>query len=100
VPTQPDRTPRAAPAALDVDAVRPVAIGTVLWFAAFLVLLPFHGRLVDAGHGLWLWTCLAGGCLGLLGLWLSVRQRAAAARTAAAPEPAPPASHLTDPPDG
>jgi len=57
--------------------VRIVIVGTALWFAAFLVLLPFRGRLADGGHEVWLWTCLAGWLLGLLGLALSLRARAA-----------------------
>jgi hypothetical protein len=88
VPTQPDRAPRPAPEPLDADAVRPVTVGTVLWFAGFLVLLPFHRRLADTGHELWLWTCLAGGGLGLLGLWLCLRHRAAV-RAATPPPPTP-----------
>jgi hypothetical protein len=77
VPTPPARP---APEPLDVDAARIVAGGTVLWFVAFLVLLPLHGRLVAHGHELWLWTCLAGVGLGLLGLPLCLRQRAAVRR--------------------
>ena len=41
--------------------VRIVIVGTALWFAGFLVLLPFRGRLADDGNEVWLWTCLAGG---------------------------------------
>jgi hypothetical protein len=68
---------RPAPEPLDVDAVRIVAGGTIVWFVAFLLLLPFHGRLVESGRELWLWTCLAGAGLGLIGLPMCVRQRAA-----------------------
>ncbi len=74
---------RPAPEPLDVDAVRVVATGTILWFLGFLVLLPFHARLADSGHELWLWTCLAGAGLGLIGLPLCLRQRAAAGRARA-----------------
>jgi hypothetical protein len=68
---------RPTPEPLDVDAARVVAVGTILWFVGFLVLLPFRARLAAAGHELWLWTCLAGTGLGLLGLPLCLRQRAA-----------------------
>ncbi|WP_245565402.1 DUF2530 domain-containing protein [Nocardioides insulae] len=59
---------------LDVDGVRTVAVGTGLWLVAFLGLLPFYGRLVDADRGWVLWTCLAGFGLGLCG-WEYCRRR-------------------------
>jgi hypothetical protein len=71
---------RPTPPPLEADTVRIVAVGTALWFAAFLALLPFRGRLVDHGHEVWVWTCLAGGLLGLCGLLLAIRARAAARR--------------------
>ncbi len=52
---------------VDVDGVRALAIGTVLWGVAFLGLLPFYSRLRGDGHLWWLWTCLAGFGLGTLG---------------------------------
>ena len=64
--------------------MRLTLIGTALWFVAFLVLLPMRGRLADAGHEIWLWTCLAGWVLGLIGLPLAMRARSAARRRAAA----------------
>jgi hypothetical protein len=90
VTPEPERPRRAAPDALDVDAVGIVMAGTVTWFVAFLVLLPFRTRLADHGHEVWLWTCLAGGGLGLIGLPLAVRHRAAARRARAAGTPDPP----------
>ncbi len=71
---------RPTPPPLEADTVRIVTIGTVLWFAGFLVLLPLRSRLVADGNELWLWTCLAGGALGLIGLLLAIRARAAARR--------------------
>jgi hypothetical protein len=59
---------------LDVDGVRTVAIGTGLWLLAFVLLLPFYGRLEDDHRLWWLWTCLAGFGLGLLG-WDFCRRR-------------------------
>lgn len=53
---------------LDVDGVQTVAVGVILWFVAFLALLPFYDRLAEAGLGWVLWTCLAGFGLGLIGL--------------------------------
>jgi Protein of unknown function (DUF2530) len=52
---------------LDVDGVRTVQVGVALWVVGFVALLPFYGRLQDAGRGWMLWTCAAGCGLGLLG---------------------------------
>ena len=59
---------------LDVDGVRTVAVGTALWLLAFLLLLPFYGRLHESHHLWWLWTCLAGFGLGIIG-WDYCRRR-------------------------
>jgi len=61
---------------LDVDGVRTVEIGTLVWAVAFLALLPFYGRLKDDGHLWWLWTCLAGFGLGAIGVEWCRRLRA------------------------
>jgi hypothetical protein len=63
------------PPAAQIDARRIVAVGTVLWFLAFVALLPFWGWLGRHGHHVWLWTCLAGWLLGLLGLAIVVKHR-------------------------
>ncbi len=62
---------------LDVDGVRTVEIGSAVWLLAFLALLPFYGRLSEDGRTWWLWTCLAGLGLGLLGLEYCRRRRRA-----------------------
>lgn len=59
---------------LDVDGTRTVAVGTALWLVAFVLLLPFYGRLEASGRLWWLWTCLAGFGLGVLG-WDYCRRR-------------------------
>ena len=59
---------------LDVDGVRTVAVGTGLWLLAFVLLLPFYGRLEETDRLWWLWTCLAGFGLGVLG-WDYCRRR-------------------------
>lgn len=59
---------------LDVDGVRTVAVGAGLWLLAFVMLLPFYGRLQEADRLWWLWTCLAGFGLGVLG-WDYCRRR-------------------------
>ncbi len=53
---------------LSVNARKVVFIGTALFLAAFVVLLPFWNWLGEHQHRVWLWTALAGGVLGLLAL--------------------------------
>jgi H+/Cl- antiporter ClcA len=60
---------------VDVDGVLATTVGTVLWALAFLVLLPFRGRLEDNDAEWWLWTCLAGVGLGLFGIAYCRRRR-------------------------
>jgi hypothetical protein len=59
---------------LDVDGVRTVAVGTVLWLLAFVLLLPFYGKLQETDREWWLWTCVAGFGLGIIG-WDYCRRR-------------------------
>jgi hypothetical protein len=59
---------------LDVDGTRTVAVGSALWLLAFVMLLPFYGRLQDTHRLWWLWTCLAGFGLGVIG-WDYCRRR-------------------------
>jgi hypothetical protein len=65
------------PPAVQINARRIVVIGTAIWFVAFVALLPFYGWLGDHHHRVWLWTCLAGWVLGLIGLSIMVRHRKA-----------------------
>jgi hypothetical protein len=57
---------------LDVDGVRTIAVGTGLWLVGFVLLLPF--ALADTDRLWWLWTCLAGFGLGVIG-WDYCRRR-------------------------
>lgn len=71
------RPARPSPPPLDVDSVRVIGGVTLLWFVAFCVLLGLPGVV----GRIWLWTCLAGWVLGLIGLLITrVQQRAAARR--------------------
>jgi hypothetical protein len=65
------------PPPVQINARRSVIAGTLLWFVAFVVLLPLYGWLGDHAHRAWLWTCLAGWLLGLLGLAVMSRHRRA-----------------------
>lgn len=71
---------RPPPKPLQTDVVRLVIGGTALWFAGFVVLLVAGG----AAHREWMWTCLAGWLLGLVGLrlaWTAQRREKAASRS-------------------
>lgn len=68
------------PRPLDVDGVQTVLVGTVMWAIAFLVLLFMRNDLAESGREWWLWTCLAGAGLGLLGYEYARRRRDAIAR--------------------
>jgi len=60
-----DRKPDPAP--YEGDVARIVLIGTVLWLASGVALLPFWGPLDDHGF-LWLiGTCFCGAFFGVLG---------------------------------
>src|SRR3954471_5316362 len=72
-----------APEPLEGPVVATIVGGTIIWFALFLVQLPFYGWFDDHGHTWWLWTCLAGGGLGFIGIWYVRRRDAAIKRDAA-----------------
>lgn len=63
------------PPAVRMNTGRIVAVGTTLWFIGFVALLPFYGWLGRHDHRVWLWTCLAGWVLGLIGFALTRRHR-------------------------
>jgi hypothetical protein len=53
---------------------RTVAVGSALFLLAFVLLLPFYDRLEAAGRSWWVWTCLSGFGLGVIG-WDYCRRR-------------------------
>jgi hypothetical protein len=63
------------PPAVVMNTRRIVAVGTAVWFVAFVALLPFYGWLGRHDHRIWLWTCLAGWLLGLAGYAIMLRHR-------------------------
>ncbi|MCB5167629.1 DUF2530 domain-containing protein [Streptomyces bambusae] len=80
-----------APEPLEGPVVATITGGTILWFALFLVQLPFYGWFADRDLLWWVWTCAAGGGLGLIGIWY-VRARDAALKRHAAEAPGDPAA--------
>jgi hypothetical protein len=71
----PDDRRLVSPPAVQMNAGRIVIVGTALWFVAFVVLLFWFGWLGRHDHRIWLWTCLAGWVLGLIGFALMRRHR-------------------------
>lgn len=63
------------PAALDVDGIAVVSLGTVLWTVALVVSLVFEPDLRRDGHLWWIATAACGAGLGLLGVAYCVRRR-------------------------
>jgi hypothetical protein len=61
---------------MQINEAKVIWIGIGLWAAAFLILLPFRKTLISDGHGWWLYTCLAGAGLGMLGLPMVGRRKA------------------------
>ncbi|QKW50498.1 DUF2530 domain-containing protein [Streptomyces buecherae] len=86
-----------APEPLEGNVVATITGGTIVWFVLFLAQLPFYNWFDDHDHLWWLWTCLAGAGLGLIGIWYVRRRdeairRHAAEAEAAATTPAPDAA--------
>jgi hypothetical protein len=61
--------------ALDVDGVSAVAVGTVAWTVALIVLLFARTSLETSGRTWWLWVCVSGALFGCAGLVFLVRRR-------------------------
>ncbi len=71
---------QAKVAPMDVDGLSVVMIGIVGFALASMGCLVFRSALQSAGHGWWLWVCLTGFGLGLIGLlycWNRRRRRQA-----------------------
>jgi hypothetical protein len=60
---------------MDVDGVRTMTVGTIIWGVAAVALLPFLGTLEERGQTWWMWTALAGLGLGLIGIEYCRRRR-------------------------
>jgi len=91
------RPSRPTPEPLDVDAVTVVTVGTLLWGATGLVLVTFgRGWLERNDDVWWIWTCVAGFLLGLVGIAFVRRRRTRLGRVAAARAEQPPGGPPAD----
>jgi hypothetical protein len=81
--TTPKAGRRPDPEPLETDDRWVVAVGTVLWVVAFVVLLVFFRDDLRRHHTeWWLWSCWIGVALGLYGFrFVTRRQRALASGT-------------------
>lgn len=70
-----------APEPLEGPVVATIIGGTILWFVLFLVQIPFYSWFEDRDLMWWVWTCLAGAGLGLIGIWYVRRREAAIKRS-------------------
>jgi hypothetical protein len=55
--------------------VRTVQVGTALWAIALVATLVMRDQLSDDGREWWIWTCVAGFVLGLVGIVITTRRR-------------------------
>ncbi len=62
---------------MDVDGVRTMTVGTIIWGVIAIGLLPFAGNLEADGRIWWMWTAVAGFGLGLIGLEYCRRRKKA-----------------------
>ncbi|MFI1582166.1 hypothetical protein [Embleya sp. NPDC020630] len=76
-PPTADTGMRPAPPPLEGDIIKLVAVGSVIWFALFVVAWFMRDSLTDDGRDWWPWCALAGSGLGLFGLWYCRRLQSA-----------------------
>ena len=70
-----DSERRPDPAPVKTDDRKPMLIGIGLWLVALVVLLVVLVPLVAAGNVWWLWACVAGIVIGLIGVLYAHRRR-------------------------
>ena len=75
------RPRRPAPPPLEANDRRVTVIGTAGWAAALVILLILRNQL-PADERWWIWTCVAGGCLGQFALRYVPRFKRARAQKA------------------
>ncbi len=67
--------PAPAPAALDVDGIVVVSLGTVVWAVLLVLTLVFEATLRRHGHLWWIAATACGFGLGVLGVGYCLRRR-------------------------
>jgi hypothetical protein len=89
------RSQQPPPPPLEANDRRVTVVGTVAWAIALVVVLVLHERIPRSDRW-WIWTCVAGVCMGLFALWYVPHfkrararkaRRRAATRAAAAAQP-------------
>jgi len=71
-----DDLDRLASRPVDADGVSAVTLGTVAWAIAFMILVVFfRDDLAAADASWWIWVCLVGMALGLVGMFYVMRRR-------------------------
>ncbi|MFT4188693.1 MAG: DUF2530 domain-containing protein [Aeromicrobium sp.] len=65
---------------MDVDGVRTMVVGTILWAVLAVALIPFLGTLRENHRDWWFWVAVAGFGLGSIGIEYCRRRRRALAR--------------------
>jgi hypothetical protein len=69
-----DSERRTDPAPVKTDDRKAMLVGVSLWLVALVVLLAELGPLLATGKDLWLWTCVVGIALGLVGILYTHRR--------------------------
>lgn len=72
---------RPAPPPLEANDRQVTVIGTAVWAVALVILLILRDQL-PADQRWWIWTCVAGVCMGLFALWYVPRFKRSRARKA------------------
>lgn len=63
-----DSERRPDPTPVKTDDRKAILIGLALWIVGLAFVIAFLGPLNASDHAWWLWTCVAGLALGLIGL--------------------------------
>lgn len=69
-----DSERRTDPAPVTTDDRKAMLVGVSLWLVALVVLLIMLAPLVASGNRWWLWTCVVGIALGLIGILYTHRR--------------------------
>jgi hypothetical protein len=72
---------RPAPPPLEANDRQVTLVGTAAWAVALVILVILRDQL-PADQRWWIWTCVAGVCMGLFALWYVPRFKRARARKA------------------